>query len=121
MAHPPRFQKLCDDAKARIREVTPAEALARHKAGALLIDVREADEFAQEHAPGAVHLSKGVLELKIENVAPDMDAEIICYCGGGNRSALAVENLMKMGYTNTASQSGGFKGWKAAGLPTTDR
>lgn len=121
MPHPPRFQKLCDDAKALIREVTPEQAQARQQAGALLIDVREVDEYAQEHAPGAIHLSKGVIEMKIELAAPDPGAEIICYCGGGNRSALVAENLKRMGYTNVFSQAGGFKAWKAEGLPTTDK
>ena len=84
--------------------------------GGLLIDVREADEFEKEHAAGAKHLSRGVLEMKIEEAAPDLDQPIVCYCGGGKRSALAAENLQRMGYTNVASLTGGFKAWKAAGF-----
>ena len=112
----PRFQKLAADAKSRIREISPAEASQRHQEGALLIDVREDEEFAKEHAQGAVHLSRGVIELKIEDVAPDMATPIICYCGGGSRSALVADNLQRMGYTNVASLAGGFKAWKDEGL-----
>ena len=115
----PRFKKLADDAKTRIREVTATEAAQRHKDGALLIDVRESEDFSKEHAAGALHLSRGTLELKIEEQAPDTAAPIICYCGGGSRSALAAESLQKMGYTNVASLAGGFKAWKDQGLPTS--
>jgi rhodanese-related sulfurtransferase len=114
----PRFHQIVADAKTRIREISATDAAARQKAGALLIDVREADDFAKEHAAGAVHLSKGVLELKIEERAPDPATEIICYCGGGSRSALAADNLQKMGYTNVRSLAGGFKSWKTEGLST---
>jgi phage shock protein E len=112
MPHPPRFEKLAAEAKSRIREVSVAEALQRQQEGALLIDVREAEEFAQEHLPGAIHLSRGVVELKIEQQAPDTATPIVCYCGGGYRSALVADNLQKMGYTNVASMAGGFKAWK---------
>jgi phage shock protein E len=118
MPHGPRFQKLCAEAKNRIREVTPAEAQKQHQAGSLLMDVRETEEWTQEHAAGAVHLSKGILEVKIEEKVPDPDTPIILYCGGGNRSALAAENLQRMGYTNVSSMSGGFKAWKSQNLPT---
>ena len=118
MPHGPRFQKLADEAKAKIREVTPAEARQQQQAGVLLMDVRETEEWKQERAVGAVHLSKGILEVKIEEKVPDPKAPIILYCGGGNRSALAAENLQRMGYTNVASMSGGFKAWKAQNLPT---
>ena len=80
--------------------------------------MREAEEFQKGHAAGATPLSRGVLELKIEQAVPDPATPIICYCGGGSRSALAAESLQKMGYTNVASMSGGFKGWKLAELPT---
>jgi len=115
----PRFQKLAAEAKSHIREVSPAEANQQQQGGALLIDVREADEFAKGHAPSAVHLSRGTIELKIEDLAPDLTKPIVCYCGGGGRSALVAENLQRMGYTNVASMAGGFKAWKDQGLPTT--
>ena len=82
-----------------------------------LIDVRETEEFSSAHAAGAKHLSRGVIELKIEEAAPDLAAPIVCYCGGGSRSALVAESLQRMGYSNVASLAGGFKAWKDAGLP----
>jgi rhodanese-related sulfurtransferase len=121
MAAPnPRFHQLVADAKTRIREISAADAVRRQAAGAMLVDVREADDFAKEHAVGAVGLSKGVVELKIEEHAPDLNAEIICYCGGGSRSALVADNLQKMGYTNVQSMAGGFKAWRTEGLPTAN-
>ena len=113
-----RFQKLAAEAKAQFSEVSAAEALQKQEQGALLIDVREADEFAKEHAKNAKHLSRGVIELKIEDAAPDLAATIVCYCGGGSRSALVAESLQRMGYTNVTSLAGGFKAWKDSGLPT---
>jgi rhodanese-related sulfurtransferase len=118
MALSERFAKLANDAKTRVREVTATEARDLQSRGGLLIDVREAEEFAKEHAVGATHLSKGVLEMKIEAAAPDLATPIVCYCGGGNRSALAADNLQRMGYTNVASLAGGFKAWKDQGLGT---
>ncbi len=117
MDQPSRFIQFTEDAKTRIREVTPAQASEEQSQGALLIDVRENEEFALGHAKGAIHLSKGLIELKIEAVAPDVSTPIICYCGGGMRSALAADNLQKMGYTNVASMIGGIKGWRGEGLP----
>lgn len=117
MPHPTRFAQLTADAKSRIREVSPAEASQQQSQGAILIDVRESEEFAQGHAQGAIHLSKGVLELRIEEVIPETSTPIVCYCGGGSRSALAADNLQKMGYTNVASMAGGLKAWKVQGLP----
>ena len=114
-----RFAKLAAEAKSRVREVFATEASEQQVAGAVLIDVRETEEFAKGHAAGALHLSRGVLELKIEDVAPDVSTLIICYCGGGSRSALAAESLQRMGYTNVASLAGGFKAWKEAGLATS--
>jgi phage shock protein E len=119
MSQGSRFQKIVADAKSRVAEVSPQEAAQRQRAGAQLIDVREADEFAKGHAQGAVHLSKGVLELRIEQAVPDADTPIVCYCGGGSRSALAAESLQRMGYTNVASMAGGFKAWQEAGLGTS--
>ena len=117
MAHPTRFAQLTADAKSRIREVSPVETGKHQAEGAVLIDVREREEFVQGHAAGAVHLSKGILELRIEEAIPDLSTPIICYCGGGSRSALAADNLQKMGYTNVASMAGGLKAWKNEGLP----
>ena len=117
MPHPPRFEKLANEAKSRVKQVSADEARQQQKAGAVLIDVRERDEFEKDHAAGAKHISRGVLELKIEEAVPDPATPIVCYCGGGSRSALAAESLQKMGYTNVASLSTGFKGWKRAELP----
>ena len=117
MPHGPRFEKLANEAKARIKKISANDAVREQSHGALLIDVREADEFAKEHAANAVHLSKGVIEYKIEQQVPDPTTPIICYCGGGSRSALAAENLQKMGYENVRSMVGGFRAWKESGLP----
>jgi phage shock protein E len=114
----PRFEKLVSEAASRVREISAKEAADRQAKGARLVDVREAEEFAKEHAVGAVHLSKGVIELKIEQMIPDTATPIVCYCGGGKRSLLAADNLQKMGYTNVSSMTGGFKAWKEATLPT---
>lgn len=81
------------------------------------MDVREIEEFARDHAAGALHLSRGVLELRIEQHVPEVTTPVLCYCGGGSRSALAAESLQKMGYTNVASVAGGFKAWRNANLP----
>jgi rhodanese-related sulfurtransferase len=116
-----RFNQLVADAKCRVREISPSEACQQQAQGAVVIDVREGDEFAQAHVPGAIHLSKGVLELRIEDAVPNTSTPIICYCGGGARSALAADNLQKMGYTNVASLAGGFKAWKAEGLPISQQ
>lgn len=113
-----RFQQITADAKSRIREVSPTEASKKQAEGAIVIDVRESDDFAQGHARDAIHISRGVLEMRIEGVAADPATPILCYCGGGSRSALAADSLQKMGYTNVASIAGGFKAWKEAGLPT---
>ena len=119
MSQPNRFQKLVADAKQRITEVSVEEARAQAERGeAILIDVREESDWKQGHAAGARHLSKGVIELEIEEQVPDVNQPIICYCGGGSRSALATDNLQKMGYTNVRSLAGGLKAWKEAGLPT---
>jgi rhodanese-related sulfurtransferase len=119
MAQPTRFAQLAADAKGRIREVTPAEAGRQQAQGAVLVDVREREEFEQGHARGAIHLSKGILELKIEETVSDPATPIICYCGGGSRSALAADNLQKMGYTNVASMAGGLRAWRNEGLPVS--
>jgi rhodanese-related sulfurtransferase len=86
----------------------------------VIIDVREKDEWDEEHIPEAIHMSRGTIELDIEEKVPDSDAMVVCHCGGGGRSALAAENLQKMGYKNVRSMAGGLKAWTAAGLPTTN-
>ena len=120
MKHAPAFLKLVDDAKSRVRETNAQEVKKRldAKETFTLIDVREDSEWANGHLPGAVHLGKGVIERDIEQRVPDHSAKLILYCGGGFRSALAGDNLQKMGYTNVESMDGGWKGWLDAGLPT---
>lgn len=118
MKHSPGFLKIADDAKSRVREVTVDEARKRFENGkARLIDVREDSEWEAAHALGAQHIGKGVIERDIEQKVPDKNAELILYCGGGFRSALATDNLQKMGYTNVWSMSGGWRAWQAAGAP----
>ncbi|HET9407090.1 MAG TPA: rhodanese-like domain-containing protein [Candidatus Sulfotelmatobacter sp.] len=119
--HPPRFLKIVDDAKTRVRETTVDEIKSRldRKANLLLVDVREESEFAKDHLPGAIHLGKGVIERDIEHRVPDLSAEIVLYCGGGFRSALAADNLQKMGYTNVISMDGGIREWREKGYPLT--
>lgn len=112
-----RFKKLVAEAKTRIAEVSPVEAAEAARGGALLIDVRSKDDFAEAHAAGARHVCRGMLELEIEDLVPDAATPILCYCGGGSRSALATESLQKMGYANVRSVAGGFKAWVDAGLP----
>ena len=119
--HPPRFLKIVDDARSRIRETNVDEVKTRMDQGdkLLLVDVREESEFAKDHLPGAVHLGKGIIERDIEARVPDVNAEMILYCGGGFRSALAADNLQKMGYTNAISMDGGIRGWREKGFPLT--
>jgi rhodanese-related sulfurtransferase len=117
MKHSEEFLRVVDDAKSRIREVSVAEARERMKNGAILIDVREDREWA-EHAEGATHMGRGVIERDIVQAIPDKSAELILYCGGGFRSALAADMLQKMGYTKVYSMAGGWKAWKDAAAPT---
>ncbi len=119
MKHAPGFLKIVEDARTRIKELTLNDVQPRIGQGGdfLLIDVREESEFAAGHIPGAKHLGKGIIERDIETQVPDTTAELILYCGGGYRSALAADNLQKMGYTNVWSMDGGFRAWKEAGLP----
>jgi rhodanese-related sulfurtransferase len=119
--HAPGFLKIVEDAKTRICECTIADVTRRQAAGETLtlVDVREESEFAKGHIPGAIHLGKGVIERDIEARIPDTGAELILYCGGGYRSALAADNLQKMGYTNVISMDGGWRGWTEAGLPVS--
>ena len=116
---PTGFEKLVTEAKRKIIEISPTEAADKSKREeAVIVDVREKDEWDEEHIPGASHMSRGTIELDVEERVPDQDAMVICHCGGGGRSALAAENLQKMGYKNVRSMAGGLKAWKAAGLPT---
>jgi rhodanese-related sulfurtransferase len=119
--HSPRFLKVVDDAKTRVREIRIDEVNAKLQRGEkfLLVDVREESEFAKDHLPGAIHLGKGVIERDIEQRVPDTSTPLILYCGGGFRSALAADNLQKMGYTNVLSMDGGIRGWRERGLPLT--
>ena len=115
-----RFEKLVGEAKRNIQEISPQEtAAALDRGDTLLIDVRDPDEWQEDHIPGARSFSRGTVELEIEEAAPDLSTPIITHCGGGGRSALTAESLQRMGYTNVKSMAGGFKAWKAAGLPTT--
>jgi len=115
--HNPGFLKIVEEARRAIRECTVADVKAKLDRGErfYFVDVREDNEFAVDHAKGALHLGRGILERDIETVIPDKHAEIVLYCGGGYRSALAAENLSKMGYTNVTSMDGGIRVWREAG------
>ncbi|MGB6383791.1 MAG: rhodanese-like domain-containing protein [Terriglobales bacterium] len=121
--HPPRFLKIVDDAKQRVRETSVDEVKARldrvlaGKDKFVLVDVREDREFDADHLPGAVHLGRGIIERDIEGKYPDLQTELVLYCGGGFRSALAADNLQKMGYTNVISMDGGIRDWRERGYP----
>ena len=119
--HSPRFLKLVDEARASVKETTVDRIKARLDRGDKfhLVDVREESEYARDHLPGAVHLGKGIIERDVEQRFPDAGAEIVLYCGGGFRSALAADNLQKMGYTNVISMDGGVRGWREKGYPMT--
>ena len=119
MNHTERFTRICEDARSRIRETTIDAIKERIDSGERfnLVDVREESEFAAGHLPGAVHLSKGIIERDIESKCPDYDVEIVLYCGGGYRSALATDNVQKMGYTHVVSMNGGYRGWTDAEFP----
>ena len=122
MKHSEGFLKIVNDSKTRIKEVTVAETRERLSANsnAKLIDVREDNEWNAAHAAGAVHLGKGIIERDIEVTAPDKSTELILYCGGGYRSALAADILQQMGYTNVWSMAGGWKAWKESGAPVEE-
>ncbi len=117
--HSPGFLALVNDAKKRVRQFTIPEYRQRVDSGEkfVLVDVREDNEWEKGHLPGALHLGKGVIERDVETRIPDKATPIVCYCGGGFRSALVSDNLQKMGYTNVLSLDGGFRGWVGAGLP----
>lgn len=121
MQHTPRFLKIVNDAKSRVKETTVDEVKQKldHGDKVLLVDVREESEFAKDHLPGAIHLGKGVIERDIETRVPDVNTPMILYCGGGFRSAMAADNLQKMGYTNVLSMDGGVREWREKNYPMT--
>jgi rhodanese-related sulfurtransferase len=110
-----------DDAKTRVRETNVDAIKTRMDRGDkfVLVDVREESEFAKDHLPGAIHLGKGIIERDIEARVPELNTEMVLYCGGGFRSALAADNLQKMGYTNVLSMDGGIRDWREKGYPLT--
>jgi len=119
MEHSPGFLRIVQDAKSRVKETTVDEIKRRLDRGDkfTLLDVREESEFAKDHLPGAIHLGKGIIERDIEVRVPDPSTELILYCGGGFRSALAADNLQKMGYTNAISMDGGIREWRDKNYP----
>ena len=121
MQHTPRFLKIVNDAKSRVKETTVDEVKQKLDKGdkILLVDVREQSEFAKDHLPGAIHLGKGVIERDVEARVPDVRTPMILYCGGGFRSAMAADNLQKMGYTNVLSMDGGVREWREKNYPMT--
>jgi rhodanese-related sulfurtransferase len=116
----PEFLRLVNDARSRVRELTIDDFVGRLQAGEryILVDVREDSEWANGHIPSAHHIGRGILEREIERAIPEYEAPIVLYSGGGNRSALAADNLQKMGYVNVFSLDGGWRGWNERGLPT---
>jgi rhodanese-related sulfurtransferase len=123
MQHSPRFLQIVNDAKQRVRQTTVDEIKRRLDRGDrfTLVDVREESEYAKDHLPGAIHLGKGIIERDIEQKVPDTSAEIVLYCGGGFRSALAADNLQKMGYSNVISMDGGVREWRDKKYPMTNQ
>jgi rhodanese-related sulfurtransferase len=123
MQHAPLFLRLCQEAQARITEVSAAELTAGQLPGNspatsyLLLDVREDHEWEKGHLPGAEHLGRGILERDIERIVPSLEAPVVLYCGGGFRSALAADSLQRMGYRHVYSLAGGYRGWLDAGRP----
>ena len=119
--HSPRFLKIVEDARKRIREVTIDDVKAKldRREKFVLIDVREESEYAADHLPGAIHLGKGIIERDVEDRLPDQGTPLVLYCGGGFRSALAADNLQKMGYTQVFSMDGGIRGWREKGFALT--
>jgi len=114
MEHTKEFLEIAEDARSRVKEISVEETLKKVKNGANLIDVREDNEWNDGHAEGAIHLGRGIIERDIVGKFPDKNADLILYCGGGYRSALAADNLQKMGYTNVLSMAGGWTAWKEA-------
>jgi len=119
--HSARFLQIVEDAKKRVREVSIDDIKSRLDRGDkfVLVDVREESEYANDHLPGAIHLGKGIIERDIEERVPELNTPIVLYCGGGYRSALAADNLQRMGYTNVFSMDGGIRGWRERHFPLT--
>ncbi len=117
MIHSEEFLAIVNDAMERVREITVQQAIERVASGAKLIDVREDKEFETAHAREAKHMGRGIIDRDIVQTFPDKDTEMVLYCGGGYRSALAANNLQKMGYTNVWSMAGGWHAWEEAGAP----
>jgi rhodanese-related sulfurtransferase len=119
--HAPRFLEIVNDARTRVKECTvdDVKAMLDQRETFLLVDVREDSEYAKDHLPGAIHLGKGIIERDIEAKAPDTATKVVLYCGGGFRSALAADNLQKMGYTNVISMDGGIRAWREKHYPLT--
>ncbi len=119
--HSARFLQLVNESRKRVRETNVEDVKAQMDRGEkiILVDVREESEFARDHLPGAIHLGKGVIERDIEDKVPDLNAPLVLYCGGGYRSALAADNLQKMGYKNVLSMDGGIRAWREKGFPLT--
>jgi len=117
--HSPRFLEIVQDSKRRIRETTVDDVRSKldKRENFLLVDVREESEWTKDHLPGAIHLGKGIIERDIEERVPDLNAQIVLYCGGGFRSALAADSLQKMGYRNVLSMDGGIREWREKGFP----
>ena len=117
--HSEGFLNLVKDAKTRVTEEGFRDTKKRIDAGEkfVLVDTREDSEWSRGHIPGAIHLSRGIIERDIEKTVPDKNTRIVLYCGGGYRSALAADNLQKMGYRNVISMDGGWRGWTEAGFP----
>lgn len=121
MQHSPRFLKIVDDARSRVQETNVDEVKRKLDGGEkfVLVDVREESEYAKDHLPGAIHMGKGIIERDIESRVPGLNTPMVLYCGGGFRSALAADNLQKMGYTNVVSMDGGVRGWREKNFPMT--
>ena len=120
MTHSVRFEKLVNESRARIKETTPEEVKKKIEKGDkfFLVDIREEHEWQEGHITGATYIGKGIIERDVEKFIPDLNAEVILYCGGGYRSVLAAENLQKMGFTNVVSMDGGWRRWNELGYPT---
>lgn len=121
MEHAPGFLGLVAEAKMRVKEADFRDIKKRMDAGEkfVVVDTREDSEWARGHIPGAIHLGRGVIERDIEKTVPNKGTTLVLYCGGGFRSALAADNLQKMGYKNVISMDGGWRGWTEAGFPVT--
>lgn len=117
--HSPRFLRIVEDARSRVNEISLDDVKAKLDRGEtfMLVDVREESEYAADHLPGAIHLGKGIIERDIENLVPDPATPLVLYCGGGFRSAMAADNLQKMGYTKVLSMQGGIRGWRERAFP----